>query len=465
MTVNAAYGPWLTAAKVQAAAFSNTPTVPNDGAVLFKRGTVMSGGFTLQNLGSLRLTLGAYGTGAQPILRYNGAAPTAQSAVIYFNNFGGGGVTIRNLTIDGNLVTDAGPVYVAGVASAVGLGYSLINCSVINCNGNGVQLSGGASSSNTLTNVFVTSCCKVQSNGAGIDGGAPEAGPSAQNVNISYCTVDSCGNGGTSHNMYVSVTSNSSVHNNWSKNSAGNQALVMHGLCDSVLVYDNKFENGQNGLAITNGGYGSAEGFSNFIVERNLINGGATGIALEGITDSVVRDNVVNGATVYGAYLLTSGTAPTHIPYPARVKFYNNTIYCASGSVALRLNGANWTSIEFRNNILYGLDIATTLIERTAATDPNTFTLDNNQYFAPNKANGQVILWDATAYTLAGFQAAVTNKEQAGQYGDPLFVTTGSNFALQAGSPCKLKAAPLGVTYDFVGTTRSVTTPSIGAYE
>jgi hypothetical protein len=49
---------------------------------------------------------------------------------------------------------------------------------------------------------------------------------------------------------------------------------------------------------------------------------------------------------------------------------------------------------------------------------------------------------------------------------DPLFTNPGSfDFTLQATSPAKNAGTPIGISTDFAGVSRSLSAPTMGAYE
>lgn len=128
----------------------------------------------------------------------------------------------------------------------------------------------------------------------------------------------------------------------------------------------------------------------------------------------------------------------------------NNTIYsfsAAAGRKALDFSSAgaaHSTTLKWQNNITKGFDTALLLGSGVVSAD---LTHDHNLYHGNN-----------TNYTgVSGGTGDVL--------ADPLFVSAGTNFALQGGSPAKAAGGFLaGVLTDFLATTRA-NPPSIGAYE
>jgi hypothetical protein len=147
----------------------------------------------------------------------------------------------------------------------------------------------------------------------------------------------------------------------------------------------------------------------------------------------------------------------------AVINLWNNTIYTTSGR-SVQNDCAVTGVLRARNNAIYntGNDDYThfCLINNTS----NATTHSNNGYYRSAnvdytkvknagsyyQTNAQVLAWEATAIP--------TN---------PLFVTPGTNFHLQVGSPLinagvTIAGLPL---FDYEGNAVNPTTPNIGAYE
>lgn len=133
---------------------------------------------------------------------------------------------------------------------------------------------------------------------------------------------------------------------------------------------------------------------------------------------------------------------------------FNNTFYSTTptGTIATfrgLADGATFTTCKIFNNIIYSTKVgaSTGIYDLAPAITPT-----NNLYYAP-----------AGAFTDAVRIAA----EIGAVSGNPLFVTTGSNFALQSGSPAKdVGTAVSAPSTDYIGTSRPYNMLyDIGAYE
>lgn len=168
--------------------------------------------------------------------------------------------------------------------------------------------------------------------------------------------------------------------------------------------------------------------------------------------------NIIYGCT-YGIYI-SSRSEDNEI--------YNNVIYdCGTGGneagIAI-VEGTGGSTFpknnEFKNNIVYA--ISGKLIYTNQAGDGSN-TLDYNCYYPEGVGHFE---WNDTDYdTLVAYRAA-SGQEANSIKDDPSFVTPGSDFHIQVGSPCKDDGVNVGLSLDYFGNmVWSGTAPDIGAHE
>jgi len=198
------------------------------------------------------------------------------------------------------------------------------------------------------------------------------------------------------------------------------------------------------------------------VVENNIIfgngAGGGSGINMDGVQDSIIRNNLLyeNHASGISLYRIDGGAPSTGN------LVYNNTVVVADdGRWALNIKNAS-TGNRVRNNIFYNYHSFRGSISVTAdslsgfSSDHNVvmdrFTLDD----------GNSVL------SLAEWQVA-TGQDQASLLSTPaaLFTDPAVDFHLREGSPALDSGEPLTeVMTDLEGTPRPLGADfDIGAYE
>lgn len=419
--------------------------------------TVVTGTFVD---GDVVTATGGTASGATGVFRYDSSGTYIINCTSFPTNFANGDV----ITATGGKQATLNSVTALTAVSLGNPSQSIVNTEVKNAGGIGIVLTGGPTNA-IIDNCYVYDTCVKQTTGAGIDGGI------ADNVTITNNTVKDCGFGSLSHNIYVNDLTNSIISCNWSymtRGDRGNHALVMHGVCDTVLIENNLFEACNNGIGI-NDGYGAAEVFNLFTIRRNInrnhgyVGGGGLGqgqaMELSCLTNSSIYNNLhySNGLSYNLRAKRTSGGADT---LSSNVTISHETIYnCVGG---FKLQDA-MSGIVVQNCIIMST-AATGLLLDIAALSIAGLTLRNCVLYMPNNS-GTAVSWNGSSYTLAAWMTAVGNALGCIN-ADPLFTNAaGNDFTLQAGSPCKLAGYNSGITTDFADNARHATTPSIGAYE
>lgn len=430
-------------------------------------------------------------TGTTGVFQYDAASYTT----IAITNFGSASVGYSNgetLTWSGGSASviavpnAANGVWLCGDPTNGGSDWEISNCDVVNTAGQGVLIgynqNAGSANNFIIQNSTFHDCCRGTNNGAGIDGGGAGTAlntPVGQSSLIESNTVYDCGiaSYGSNHNIYIGNVYNTTIRLNWSymTQNRGSHALVVHGNCDAVLIEKNLMEGCGNGLGI-NPGYGFAENLNGFTVRQNISrrhgrwSGQAQGYAalVAGVANSSFYNNLWYG-NCFGFQLGVGGGADstTNNLTISHETFYNNT----EGVKPTALEGqidviGAVLNVVIQNCIIVNTG-ATHYLLRVGAAGYAQTTIRNCCFYSPNNT-GNVVNWNGTDYTLAGWIAWMdANRPGHGNIiGDPLFVNAaGDDFRIQAGSPCKLAGYNSGITTDFADNARHATTPSIGAYE
>lgn len=178
-------------------------------------------------------------------------------------------------------------------------------------------------------------------------------------------------------------------------------------------------------------------------------------------------NKVINNMISFsGATSTQYGIYPYHCD---NIQIYHNTISAiagsATGSRAFYLNKSTSTtappsdSVDVRNNIIShtGLGYA---IEVSSAAQSSIVALNNNAY---NGNTTNPLRWGTTNYTTLGAWTTATTFDANSVFGNPVFVSQ-TNLHV-TGAIADAIGAPLGVTLDIDGQTRSTSKPDAGADE
>lgn len=359
--------------------------------------------------------------------------------------------------------------YITGISDST-FNWKVINSESYNLSNHGILLgtSGSpVSADNVLVeNNFIHDSCKTNFAGGGIDGGSTSG-----SFKVLHNTIYDNGNGLLSHNIYIGSGTNVEIaYNNVYRTSAtyGNSGLVLHGVASHYRVHHNHFDGNDTGLA-ANDGYASAESFDDMQYYSNIISNSASqSVEFACNTNSSFFNNIVYGNV--GAFSIISkrnsggGDATT-----ANFEVAFNTF---SNNGPVNLIGAELTGIHIRNNIFSNSDPSKRILMKYTAVPDAQLTIDRNLVFTAN-ATGP-FYWNSDAVgtnyvngTGAGSLFQFNGLNSNAVITDPLFTNSGSfDFTLQTSSPAKGMGAPVaGITSDFKGASRSLTLPTMGAFE
>jgi len=218
---------------------------------------------------------------------------------------------------------------------------------------------------------------------------------------------------------------------------------------DNIDVSWNTVYNfGSRGIQFNNDEEVGAAGntFTNIKISNNLIyNGNRDAIRIStGTVSANVFNNIIYDCGLYefgGLGIISWTTGST-------INIYNNTIYSEGndGYGVINIMGDVNTTADyvFKNNIIYSLSSSDYLYYE-GEVDSGSVDMDNDCYYG----NGNGPAYD-------------TNRVNA----DPLFTTNGSDFHLQATSPCRDAGVDLSAVFttDYDGVSRP-SVYDIGAYE
>ena len=459
--------PFLTLDKLRefiTVAYLTGSPAPDGTMILLKRGDTFDGVLYVQTSAGLNYMIGSYGTGVMPKIVWNTVqAWQTRSGVLSL---------LSNKTIVRHLYIACGALATAGTSN-IQTFTSNQPATVHSCDLRNAKYA--AVRCDDAVNVSIKNCNLMG------NGNSAVAGTNWNGFQLIGNTWDSNGTSlSFEHHLYLDSASTTVIRGNLFTNGTSNYAIVGHGSCGENIIDQNRITLCNNGIGLQHGYIANVsneqieEVFPGTQITRNIIencgrNTGQNqgiGMYLDSLPDLTIANNTFRNNAVIDLALSGYGGAtgtPTSNADIAFNSFVNGST--TDPSVKLFGNGA-MTGLRFRDNAMH----LTGAGGQALLLDTNTLaaevTLTNNRYYAA-AGTSALYSWRGTTYaSLATFQAGVAGKESGSSQGDPLFTNTIGNFALQAGSACKLAGAPItNLTSDLPGTTRNVTTPSIGAYE
>lgn len=411
---------------------------------------------------TIRVASGSYSGG---LIRLNGA-----DNVIFDGRFGGSGnyLTFSNTGTSGSVFQ----------LISLGAGLGSTNVTIRNCN---INMGGNASGTYDIA-----------------IGGSTNASQGNDNDNVSILN-------NVLSKAYVGIwaqgtaTSNPGVMDNLQivGNSIGSGVSTDYMGHDGIIVANgngcNIAQNTIFNIITTNTtpvGLTLSTGFINSTVSRNKINNitytGTSGYGGRGMyintatspSNLTIDNNLIyviggdgwstfSGTSMVGMYF--DGSMSTLNIYYNSV-YMNGTFSRSSTTVttAILFFTATITNIDLRNNIFqnamdntYGTTDLNYAIYSSAAASAFT-QINYNDYYA-NGPQGMLGYLGGNISTLPAWRTA-TGKDLNSISADPQFVST-TDLRINLGAPVLAAGTPVSVTYDYTGATRSVSTPSMGAYE
>ena len=236
------------------------------------------------------------------------------------------------------------------------------------------------------------------------------------------------------------------------------------------------------------GGAGGTKFFQNKIF--NITQNGATGTVYGLFTSTSPTTTIYNNliANLYAPN--TSGDSKVNGIYingGTNIKVYFNSVYIPSSATSTAsIFGSNaiyastTPTVDLRNNIFVNLSVPvgagfTSAYRRSSATLTSYANASNNNlFYAGIPTPNNLIYYDGLTshQTLPGFQALVTPRDAVSVTENPNFISTigtaGNFLNINSIIPTYIEsgAQPIaGITDDYVGIIRNLTTPDIGARE
>lgn len=447
-------GPWQTFAKASAmlhktsgSAVIDWPLKPGD-KILFKRGDThnMSGAIAEFGHGGMSqgIHIGAYGTGANPLLSWaDEIGPNEASCIFDCRGFGHGFITMTDL--DWQMLYGAYNVGTLWWSLESSRNITILRNTIHNPHNTTLQMA-SANSSNYLTNepygMFLLGCTADQHDVADT-AVVLFAGGGANGTAIIGNTADHSGN----HINYLYMPRGVIIADNtFSRPAFGRTALRITGgppeaPAEKIHVTRNKFlgwidpltigtaHNGggtRYNYELTNLSHNSSEAvgqYQNDVVwERNIYTNFEGGLSLSDTKNLVHRNNlyVTPSPTISACIRFADGSAFIHRPLD-NIKVYNNTfVYCGAvdnedRKPFMRMYGTSGTgdyhtNVDIRNNLAISIssrtggnngDLLLDVVDNNSAQLAN-MVLDNNLLDSPY-ANWAVMA--GTEYPLSTWQS------------------------------------------------------------
>jgi Domain of unknown function DUF11/Thrombospondin type 3 repeat len=420
---------------------------PSGGAARTVSGAVASGALIRLN-GADRVTIDGLNTGGNSLTITNTSttSPTAIALISAGPGLGATNDTIRNCNVGTGSITNSLGISVGGAPGTPGAdddNVTLQNNTITTVT-NGIYANGtGATSVGGLDSLVMTGntiTASSSSGGVGIRVG------NAVNSTVSGNTVSVTANA----NMPVGISLetgfvSSTVNGNRiagvvtaSASSAGSRGLTVGtGTAASFLTISNNVIYGVNG-----------SNSSSFTTSSMGIAIGTIGASSNLTTTAGGINLYYNSVNMYGTYSssLTCQTAALYVGNSASALDLRDNLLVNS------LSDTNDLGSLSENYAIY-----------SAAANAAYAFIDNNDYFANSGTQSMLGFLGVDQATLAMWQAATT-KDAHSLVVDPVF-NANTSLQPQPGSPVVGVGTPVAVLADITGASRSVTAPSIGAYE
>lgn len=190
---------------------------------------------------------------------------------------------------------------------------------------------------------------------------------------------------------------------------------------------------------------------NHILININQATGGKLGVVLQGDNTNIVKNNLIEATSVHTGNVVTINNGASG------VQLYHNTIIGNKAGWIVSIDGTG--SAVLKNNIIRNLHA--TAGENIYVDTNMEVTFAGNCFSSKTAGTGFYAQKGATGQNWAQFEAYYT---APGINALPVFVTEGSDYHLQSGSPCRNVGINLGITPDYDGVARDAT-PDIGAFE
>jgi hypothetical protein len=338
---------------------------------------------------------------------------------------------------------------------------------------------------NNFSNITVTGATTI-AGWASTDGGSP----------IKTVTGNTFSNwiGGTSAitGLSVGFSSSSTVSGNIVSNisSAGTITGITSGSGTDTFTQNTVNNLSSSGAAAVTGianTSGTTKTYTRnkvYAISSSNAGGSASGITVSGGTTVNLQNNIVGDITAPNLNA-TNSLFGINISGGTTVTADFNTVYLNASSVGANfgssaLSASSTPNVTLRNNVLVNTSTAAgtgfTVAYRRSSTTLTTYNAasNNNDFYAGTPSVTNLIFYDGTNsdQTLANYKARVASRDSNSVSENPPFLsTTGSNANFLHINPAiatQLESGGItvaGITDDFDGDTRNVSTPDIGADE
>ncbi|HEX6537477.1 MAG TPA: right-handed parallel beta-helix repeat-containing protein [Gemmatimonadaceae bacterium] len=435
---------WQTLAKVNAATL-----LPGD-SVLLKRGGVWTGTrlvLAASGVAGAPITVGAYGSGAKPVIDGGTVfSPYAAGVDCILISGSQSYVTIENLELrNGN---DFG-ISMAGCGNIV-----VADCDIHDFGNDGILVFSGSHDVTILRGTYANAKNRTGtyvSSGIEIgDGGQNFLIDGAECYGNATCGIACHNHSAADPQGRTDVPRYVTIRNVYSHDNTGSGAQILTGDTTNnpfdMTIEDSRFaSNGTYDLNLTKTA-ASTVFPTNVTVRRctlqNGVGAGSVQVQVQG-----------TGHRVYRNLLQLSADKQVNLSSCTDLEFAHNTIYQAANTTAAAMVvvGSPASSVRLRDNLWLAGSTGAFLLGVATGAGAGV-TADYNFYDTAAAPSGLRWTWNGTNVTYANWQATSGQDAHSTAFQRAQVVAVGSDFHLQAGSPCiDAGVAIAGINDDYLG--------------